>query len=371
MPRRPAPRRLALAAACACAAGLGASVAGAEAPRVPGAGALAAPAAAEAPSRVPASADVESEARARAPAEAAPSSGAPAASIGGFSLAGARVPLEHIVEGGPKKGEIQAIDAPRFVSLEEATWVLAESPVLGIERGGEAHVYPVHVIERHQIVNDVLGGVPIVVTYDPLAGTPAAYERRVGDRTLDFGVAGLLYNANFLLYDRATESLWSQLRGDALAGPLAGSRLVHLRLRQETLASWLERHPASRVLAPASQAVDYRYSPFTTYWIENRIPSRVDAVDPRFHAKEVVLGVARDGKARAYLGSLVTAAGGSVDDEFAGRKLRVEYSSRHAVFRFDVPDDVEVQEGYWFAWKALHPETDVWHDPGDIGPLGD
>jgi hypothetical protein len=351
MPRSPAPRRLALAA-CAWAAAVAAGAARAEAPRVPGARALAVPAAAEAPAT-----------------PSAPAAKAPAPSIGGFPLEGARVPVEQIVAGGPKKGEIQAIDAPRFVSLEEATWVLAESPVLGVARGGEAHVYPVHVIERHQIVNDVLGGVPIAVTYDPLAGAPVAYERRLGESTLDFGVAGLLYNANFLLYDRATESLWSQLRGDALAGPLAGSRLVRLRLRQETLASWLERHPDSRVLAPASDTIDYRHSPFTTYWVENRIPSRVDVVDPRFHAKEVVLGVARDGKARAYLGSLVTAAGGSVDDEFAGRKLRIEYSSRHAVFRWDVPDDVEVQEAYWFAWKAFHPDTGVWRDPGDIGPL--
>jgi len=291
--------------------------------------------------------------------------------VGGFRLEGVRVPAEHIVPGGPKKGEIQAIDAPRFVSLEEATWVLAESPVLGVSSGGESHVYPVHVIERHQVVNDVLGGTPLVVTFDPLAGSPAAFERRVDGRVLDFGVAGLLYNANFLLFDRATESLWSQLRGDAIAGPLAGRRLTRVPVRQETLARWVERHPDSRVLAPASDRIDYRNSPYTRYWVENRIPSRVDAVDPRFHAKEVVLGVVRDGKARAYLGSIVTAAGGVVDDEFAGRKIHLEYSTRDAAFHWEVPADVEVQEAYWFAWKAFHPDTEVWRDPGDIGPLSD
>jgi hypothetical protein len=289
--------------------------------------------------------------------------------LGGFRLEGLRVPAEHILPGGPKRDAIASVDAPRFASLEEATWVLAENPVIGVSLEGESHVYPVHLIERHQIVNDVLGGEPIAVTYDPLAGSPLAYVRRADGLVLDFGVAGLLYNANFLLYDRATESLWSQLRGDALAGPLAGRRLRRIEARQETLASWLERHPDSRVLAPPSEALDYRYSPFTSYWLSNRIPSRVDAEDRRFHAKEVVLGVVKGGKARAYLGSLVTAAGGSLDDELQGAKLHVAYSSRDAVFRYQIPGDVEVTEAYWFAWKAFHPDTEVWHDPGDVPPL--
>jgi hypothetical protein len=362
---RPALRRQAPLVGLACATLGAVAVAWAEAPRVPGVGrALAVPASTAAPA-----------ARDAAPGKAAPAKPEPAAgsggapSVGGFRLTNARVPVAQVVPGGPAKGAIAAVDAPRFAALEQATWVLAESPVLGLARGGEAHVYPVHVIERHQVVNDVIDGTPVVVTYDPLAGSPAAYERRVDDRTLDFGVAGLLYNANFLLYDRASESLWSQFRGDALAGELAGARLARVPIRQEPLATFVERHPGARVLAPPSERIDYRYSPFTTYWVENRIPSRVDAVDPRFHAKEVVLGVSRDGKSRAYLGSLVTAAGGRVDDEFAGRKLRIDYSSERAVFRYDAPDDLLVQEAYWFAWKAFHPDTEVWHDPGNIGPL--
>jgi uncharacterized protein DUF3179 len=305
----------------------------------------------------------------RAEEAAPPPAPAAAPEIGGFALQGLRVPAEHILSGGPKRDDIPSVDAPRFASLEEATWVLAENPVIGVSLEGESHVYPVHIVERHQVVNDVLAGRPIVVSYDPLAGSPRAYERSLEGRVLEFGVAGLLYNANFLLYDRATQSLWCQIRGDAVAGPLAGRVLRRIDARQETLASWLERHPDSRVLAPPSESIDYRYSPFTSYWLSNRIPSRVDAEDRRFHAKEVVLGVVREGKARAYLGSLVTAAGGSLDDEFQGRKLHVAYSTRDAVFRYQIPADVEVTEAYWFAWKAFHPDTEVWHDPGDVPPL--
>ena len=286
--------------------------------------------------------------------------------VGGFALTGLRVPREHLVAGGPKRDEIQSVDAPRFASLEEATWVLAENPVIGVSLGGESRVYPIHLIERHQIVNDVVGGKPVAVTYDPLAGVPLVYDRTVDGKALELGVAGVLYNANFLMYDRATQSLWSQFRGDALAGPLAGKKLVRVPSRQETLAGWLERHPDSKVLAPPSDKVDYRYSPFSSYWVTNKIPSRVDAEDARFHAKEVVLGVVREGKARAYLGSLVTAAGGKLDDELAGRKIKIAYDSQDSVFRYDVPADVEVTEAYWFAWKAFHPDTEVWHDPGPV-----
>lgn len=287
---------------------------------------------------------------------------------GGFRLEKLRVPAEHVLPGGPNRDEIESVDAPRFASLEEATWVLADNPVIGVALGGEARVYPIHLIERHQIVNDVIGGTPVAVTYDPLAGSPLAYERKVGGRTLSFGVAGLLYNANFLMYDRETESLWSQFRGDAIAGPLSGTRLRRIRVRQEPLASWLERHPDSRVLAPPSERIDYRYSPFRAYWVSNRIPSRVDAEDPRFHAKELVLGVTRNGKSRAYLGSLVTAAGGTVEDRFEGRTIRLVYSSPDGAFHYEVPEDVEVCEAYWFAWKAFHPDTGIWNDPGSESP---
>ena len=88
------------------------------------------------------------------------------------------------------------------------------------------------------------------------------------------------------------------------------------------------------------------------------------AQDPRFHAKEIVLGVEVDGKSRAYLGSLLTRADHRAEDEFQGRRIRIEYDPDAAVFVWEAPDDVAVTDAYWFAWKAFHPDTEVWHDPG-------
>ena len=283
--------------------------------------------------------------------------------LNGFALGDLRVNRDKLVAGGPGRDKIHSVDEPAFAEPAAASWVAAENLVIGVSRDGAARAYPVHVMEYHQIVNDEIGGVPVVVTYDPIAGVPIAYVRRVGERTLEFGVSGLIYNSNFLLYDRATESLWSQFRGEAIAGPLAGTRLERLRVRQEPLGRWLERAPKTRVLGlPAPRRIDYRYSPFTAYWLSEKVPFPVEASDPSFHPKELVLGLRAGGKTRAYLGSLVTGAGGILEDRFEGHDVRVGYTSELAAFDYEVPDAIEVTEAYWFAWKAFHPDTEVWKE---------
>lgn len=288
-----------------------------------------------------------------------------AASRNGFDLAGARVPEQEIRAGGPPRDGIESVDAPEFVSVDAAQWVAPRNPVLGVVVGEEAHVYPVHLIEPHQIVNDELAGIPVVVTYDPLTAAPRAYRSEVEGRTLHFGVSGLVYNANFLLYDRETESLWIQFNGLAISGPMAGKRLRALPIRQELLATWLARQPLSQVLVrPRPQKIDYRYSRYARYMLQDKIVFPVNARDERFHAKELVLGVVVGDRARAYLGSIVTRAGGKVEDALEGKRVRIDYRSEDATFGFEVDEGVAVTEAYWFAWKAFHPETEIWNEPG-------
>jgi hypothetical protein len=271
------------------------------------------------------------------------------------------VPAADIVSGGPGRDGIKSIDAPGFVAVEEASWVAPQNPVLGVSVGETAHVYPVHIMDYHQVVNDEIGSTPVLVTYDPLAGVPRAFDARIDGRRLQFGVSGLLHNHNFLLYDRETESLWLQFTGEAIAGPLAGKRLEPLLIRQERLSTWLSRHPTARVLErPFPERIDYRFTPFKAYIIDDKTLFPVKAKDTTYHAKEMVCGVVVNGEARAYLGSLVTAAGGETEDEVGGKKIHVAYDVEEAVFMWDVPDGVEVVEAYWLAWKAFHPDTSVW-----------
>jgi hypothetical protein len=191
----------------------------------------------------------------------------------GFDLSGASVARDAILRGGPPRDGIPRVDAPTFASPETATWVAPTNTVLGIEIAGDARAYPVHLLEYHQLVNDVVGGVPVAATYDPIGAVPRVFRREVDGRVLRFGISGLIYSANFLIYDLETESLWSQFLGRAIAGPLAGRTLARVTVRQEPLAAWLARHPHARVLErPLPGRIDYRYSPYEAHWVSQTVP---------------------------------------------------------------------------------------------------
>ncbi|MCP5069943.1 MAG: DUF3179 domain-containing protein [bacterium] len=271
------------------------------------------------------------------------------------------IPTDQIFGGGPAKDGIVSIDQPTFVAASEAKWVKPETPVLSVSVGGTTHVYPVHLMEYHQVVNDRFGETPVVVSYDPLTGVPRAFRATVAGEALGFGVSGLIHNHGFLLYDRQTESLWQQFTGRAMSGPRMGTTLQPLPIRQETQGGILARHPQAFVLAlPSPDKHDYSSSPFQRYWSMDGLLFPVAAEDRNYHLKEMVLGVIFEGKQRAYLGSLATAAGGKVEDQFSGNRIRFTYDTGSATFSYEVPEGVEVIESYWLAWKAFYPATEVW-----------
>jgi hypothetical protein len=294
---------------------------------------------------------------------AAPAAPEEPAKKGGFSLQGLTVDPKLIVEGGPGKDGIRSVDDPVFVELPEATWLAKETELLGVQVGEDARGYPVRMLEFHQIVNDEIGGQPIAVSYDPLAATPLAWSRRVDGKTLTFGVSGLLYNHNFLMYDRETQSLWCQFLGRAIAGPLAGKQLARVPIRQVTAGAWLTRVGDTGVLRhPDPEHIHYAQSPYSAYWLQDRTLFPVAARDERYHAKELVLGVVVGNVKRAYLGSILTREGGKVDERIKNKRVNVRYSSETGTFDYDVDPGVEVTESYWLAWKAFHPDTEIWRD---------
>lgn len=285
----------------------------------------------------------------------------------GFKITRQEVAREKIIAGGPGRDGIRAVDAPSFAGSEAADAIGSDTPVIGVSISGDARAYLLPILEYHQVVNDSVGGVPIAVTYDPLTGAPLAWKRSVDGRVLRFGVSGLLYNSGFVLYDHETESLWSQFDGRAIAGPLAGKTLEAVPLRQQDFGSWLAREPKTQILIPPDpDHFDYNESAYEEYAAKDGGPFPVEARDRRFHAKELTVGVVVKGKARAYLASLVTKNGGRVEDEVDGNKIVLRYDKDRGVFEWDVPAGVPVTESYWFAWKAFHPDTTIWKDPGKV-----
>ena len=139
------------------------------------------------------------------------------------------VDYREILSGGVPRDGIPPIREPRFISIAEADARYVDgSPVLQFTINGDARAYPLEILIWHEIVIDVVGGVPVAVTYCPLCNTAITFDRTIGGTTYDFGVSGLLRNSDLIMYDRQTESLWQQIGGVAIVGDMVGARLTVL-----------------------------------------------------------------------------------------------------------------------------------------------
>lgn len=281
----------------------------------------------------------------------------------GFSLQPAAIPIDEILKGGPPRDGIPALDHPPFLPPAEAPWQDADL-VLGVAWRGEARAYPIAILDWHELVNDTLGDRPILVSYCPLCGTGMVFDRRVEGALRSFGVSGLLYRSDLLMYDRETESLWSQIAAEAVTGPSLGRRLALLRSRIERLGEWRRSYPETTVLSrETGYRRDYARSPYAGYADSPRLAFPAP-VDRRYHPKMPTLGLRIEGgEARAYPALEVMRAGGAVEEQFAGGPVSVTFDSEGQVFRVVAPDSVEVVQGYWFAWTAFHPDTSVFVSP--------
>jgi hypothetical protein len=276
----------------------------------------------------------------------------------GFDLADTHVDVADIVGGGPARDGIPALAAPDHVAASAAPWA-DDVPVLGVTRGGEARAYPIPLLDWHELVNDGVGGEPILVSWCPLCGTGMVFDRRIDGQPRRFAVSGLLYRSDVLMYDRETESLWSQIASEAISGPLQGQRLVLLRSQLTTWGDWKRRFPATTILSRKTGHLrDYDRTPYGDYATSRRLLFPV-AADDRFHPKELTVGLRVGDEARAYTASELSQAGGLVEETFAGARIRIRYEDRLQRFDVEAPDGVEVIEGYWFAWALFHPRTTI------------
>lgn len=296
------------------------------------------------------------------------------------------------------------------------TWLIDNDPIIGVDRSGTQRAYPLRVLNWHEVVNDTLGG-PLLVTYCPLCRSGVVARRLVDGEPTVFGVSGLLWRGNNVLYDRRTGSLWSQLAARAIRGPMTGQRLELVPSTLTTWQKWRQRYPGSAVLLPPPHSTtvasdsgsmagirDYANGLGDLYGSHDGLPPKVSFDDDRLSPKAMVVGVQFNETARAYplrvlaaeqvindtVGEVpvVVAAGGAstasptlvayvrvvagtelrfspIDEEhMAAGGSRWTIDSGRAI---DGPyEGVRLRRAneattmFWFAWLGFHRETSVY-----------
>jgi hypothetical protein len=214
------------------------------------------------------------------------------------------VPVDAIISGGPPPDGIPPIDDPVFTSVEQADEYLGDQePVVVLEIDGDARAYPVQILIWHEIVNDVVGDVPVAVTYCPLCNSAMSYVREIDGHVTTFGTSGRLFASALVMYDRATETLWTHFDGRAVVGVLTGHRLQPVA---SPLLAWSEfkaSHPDGQVLDRSATGFrrSYGTNPYQGYDNPSSYPFLfTGSVDDRSRAMQRVVGVREGDIARAW-----------------------------------------------------------------------
>jgi len=310
------------------------------------------------------------------------------------------IPLDKIKGGGPPKDGIPSIDNPIFAEIQNSHFMSDSDTVIGLEINGDAKAYPIFILVWHEIVNDKVGGVPVSVTYCPLCYTNQVFERIIDGQEVEFGTSGKLYNSNLLMYDRYTESYWSQALGTAVKGELTGYELNLIPFDVITWGDWKKLHPDTLVLTTDTGHIrSYATDPYGNYYTESRIMFPVEHRDDRLPPKEIVIGFNQDDIYKAYKQNDIESE--ILINDFIGdtpAMLISLFSENSRAFDRTVNDDVldfvyeegkifdietksewnydglsisgiyqgkqlerlPIEPGFWFEWVAFHPQTLVY-----------
>jgi len=156
-------------------------------------------------------------------------------------------------------------------------------------------------MDYQEIVNDQFNGKPVVITYCPLCGSGVSFDADIDGQKRTFGVSGLLYNSDVLLYDRETESLWSQIMFEAISGPSKGTLLIPIITTTTTWKKWKALHPDTKVLSTQTgHSRNYDRSPYGNYNQERGLYFPVKNQSDKYHPKEWVIGIKIGNKYKAY-----------------------------------------------------------------------
>ncbi len=293
---------------------------------------------------------------------AASQSSVDAAKLNGFEISDLSIDPKAVKRGGPPRDGIQALNYPKFIAANDAQNLRDDDRVLGVALNGMAKAYPIRILDQHEIVNDIFPDQPVVVTYCPLCGSGISFDAMIDGRRT-FGVSGLLYNSDVLLFDRQSESLWSQILGTAVSGPLKGRELSSIPTLNTTWGKWKAMHPNTLALSEKTgHNADYRREVYGDYHRQSGLYFSVENRSNLYHNKARVIGLEIDGVAKAYPFVELAFEGTPIQDRVNGVEVTVKYDPVHETAQaFDVNGaEISVTSLYWFAWYTFHPDTLVY-----------
>jgi uncharacterized protein DUF3179 len=208
----------------------------------------------------------------------------------------------------------------------------------------------------------VIGKDAVVVTYCPLCGTGMVFGRKIDGKTRTFGVSGLLYQSDVLMYDRESESLWSQLAMEAVSGPEVGKKLTWLPSEHITWKGWREKYPLGEVLSTdTGYNRNYGSEAYASYFSSEKTMFPVPHTRRELPNKTWVVGLIVDGTATAYpVDDLPTDK--TIEDRVGNTQVIVRYDSKtqHPEITNHAGDQIPSVVVFWFAWQAFYPETELW-----------
>ena len=226
------------------------------------------------------------------------------------------------------KGSFPTLDFPKFVGKEEGLKTFfSKEPVIAIEINGQAKAYSLNILTMHEISNDVLGGIPVLVTYCPLCNSGIVYNRNLKfkdkDYLLEFEASGMLRMSDMVMLDRNTETLWQQLLGEAIVGELNTATLAILPSLIISVEEFFMRYPRGEILSKetgfSGSEVYYGKNPYVNYDAPDGKPKSHffdnSKIDDRLPPMERIVDIENDGKYKVYTFTDIAAAG-VINDSF-------------------------------------------------------
>ncbi|MGI9516203.1 MAG: DUF3179 domain-containing protein [Pirellulaceae bacterium] len=310
----------------------------------------------------------------------------------------ATIRLDEIRWGGVRRDGIPPLVDPKMLSADQADYLDDSNIVFGLEINGDARAYPKRILAWHELFRDTVGEIPVAGVYCTLCGTVIIYDETMSGGRYDLGTSGFLYRSNKLMYDQATRSLWSTLKGQPVVGPLVGKGIVLPRheVVTTTWGKWKAMHPDTRVLS-LETGHERNYDEgvaYAEYFETDELMFNVPATDSRLKNKDEVLALRNEDSSQTLAISAEFLLGNPVwHDQLDGNNLVVltDETGANRVYdsgdvQFDswnqtdtaidsagtewkitesalITEDertlprVAAHRAFWFGWYSAFPET--------------